>query len=568
MAASNPAFRIVDGELLPFNPVSDAPNVEEAFRVEILLVSARFKTQNSAAAASDSSPTATVSSAPDGAAAGANCFGGAVAAASKTEKLVDTSIYAFPELPNFPKCTFKGPVKDRVAAAAITVSSDPTAEDEVTWAVGACVATFENRRFKLVHPDDGPREWQQDTLEIRLFQAKATKGRPPNFLKDQTTKRDGAFTPLSRAVINLADFVSTSESAVECEREVTYTSHPPLATKYSLTLQVKTTPLNRQPAARLPKSPQDIANSANGHLGNARVGRELLFKVDSNCNFNVGTSIGIAVEDAWRGTSVMLLHTRSTFEECDANAPNFFGRVTSLELGSGYAEMRVKCPEVGMKNGKPCPESRFGWRLLSTCSSALKERLDTSSAPCSSFDLQNEPIFCLFPSSEAARADDLAKQNEEASAQQNHQNAQREITELKQRTLQDMNADVQLTLEELGAVLLRTGFLVSQPLVSACVRMLIIKWYPDTHEDECSRMFGSKEGPWDIFYVFDYLRKRDHRSSRKSSSSFSNLLHELGYVGDADLMHKDRQQRLLEDIMDRCFLHCCSSDAFETVSIY
>jgi hypothetical protein len=566
MAAPNPAFRIVDGELLPFNPVSDAL----AFRVEISLLSARFKIQNSAAAASDSSPTAAVSSAPDGAAAGTNCFGGAVAAASKTEKLVDTSIYAFPELLNFPSGTFKGLVKDRAAAAAITVSSDPATEDEVTWAAGACVATLDNRRFKLVHPDDGPRKWQQDNLEIRLFQAKASKERPPNFIKDKTTKRDGAFTPLSRAVINLADFVSTSERAVECVREVTYTSHHPPPV-YSLTMQVKTTPLSRQPAARLPKTPQDIASSANGHLGNARVGQELLLKVDSNCNFNVGTSIGIAVEDAWRGTSVMLLHTRSSFEECDANAPNFFGRVTSLKLGSGYAEMRVKCPEVGMKNGKPCPESRFGWRLLSTCSGALKERLNTRSAPYSSFDLQNEPIFCLFPSGEAAEADaKVVKQDEQNSAEQILQleDAQKNITALKQRVLENVNADVQLTLEELGAVLLRTGFLVSQPLVSACVRMLIMKWYPDTHEDECCRVFGSKEGPWDIFYVFDYLRKRNIHTSRSSSSPFSKLLHELGYVGDADVIHKDRQQRLLEEIMDKCFPRCCSSDAFETVSIY
>ena len=153
MAAPNPAFRIADGELLPFNPVSDAPTVEEAFRVEISLLSARFKTQNSAAAASASSPTVAVSSSPDGAAAGATGTVGAVAAAppapkkqkNKTEKPVDTSIYAWPESD---KCTFKGPLKDKAAAAAITVSADPTAEDEVTWAAGACVATFENRKFK------------------------------------------------------------------------------------------------------------------------------------------------------------------------------------------------------------------------------------------------------------------------------------------------------------------------------------------------------------------------------------------------------------------------------------
>jgi hypothetical protein len=128
------------------------------------------------------------------------------------------------------------------------------------------------------------------------------------------------------------------------------------------------------------------------------------------------------------------------------------------------------------------------------------------------------------------------------------------ISGLKQRAVGGVNVEVQLTLDELGAVLVRAGFLASQPLVSACVRVLIKKWYPDTYEDECMRAFGSKEGPWDMFYIFDYLRKRKDnlRSSRGSSSSFSNLLQELGYVGDADLVYNDHQQRLLEDIMDRC----------------
>jgi hypothetical protein len=101
-------------------------------------------------------------------------------------------------------------------------------------------------------------------------------------------------------------------------------------------------------------------------------------------------------------------------------------------------------------------------------------------------------------------------------------------------------------------VLLRDGFLASQPLVSACVRALIVKWYPDTHEDECVRAFRSRDGPWDMFYVFDYLRKRSLRSDRSSSSSFSKLLEELGYVGAADVAYGDRQQRLLEELMDRC----------------
>ena len=148
MTSPNAAFSIVHGEQLPFNPAAHSTDVTEDFTVEISLLSAQFKTQNSAAAALDSSPTAAAPSAAGGAAAGATGTVGAVAAASpapkKTNKPVDTSIYAWPESD---KCTFKGAMKDNAAAAAITLSADATAEDEAAWAAGACVATLENRKF-------------------------------------------------------------------------------------------------------------------------------------------------------------------------------------------------------------------------------------------------------------------------------------------------------------------------------------------------------------------------------------------------------------------------------------
>jgi hypothetical protein len=159
----------------------------------------------------------------------------------------------------------------------------------------------------------------------------------------------------------------------------------------------------------------------------------------------------------------------------------------------------------------------------------------------------------------AAQSDELeaevAAREAAASAQHRLQlsDGRESINDLKQRAVQGMNAAVQLTQDELGAVLLRDGFLASQPLVSACVRALIVKWYPHTHEDECVRAFRSRDGPWDMFYVFDYLRKRSQPSDRSSSSSFSKLLEELGYVGAADVAYGDRQQRLLEELMDRCF---------------
>jgi hypothetical protein len=132
----------------------------------------------------------------------------------------------------------------------------------------------------------------------------------------------------------------------------------------------------------------------------------------------------------------------------------------------------------------------------------------------------------------------------------------------KKRLIDDKDSAVQLTLDELGAVWLRNGFLVSQPLLSACVRTLIVQWYPLTHDDECTRAFGSKDGPWDVFYLFDYLRKRNVRSNRGSSNSFEFLCRSLGYLEIDDPIYNDMQQRLLEANMDR--YNCCQCGVLRT----
>jgi hypothetical protein len=84
-----------------------------------------------------------------------------------------------------------------------------------------------------------------------------------------------------------------------CVRQVTLTSHPPLVAKCSLTLQIKTTTCNRQPAARAAKSREQVASAASSNLGNAQCGKELLFKLAPHCSFTHGTNVGIAEEEAW-----------------------------------------------------------------------------------------------------------------------------------------------------------------------------------------------------------------------------------------------------------------------------
>jgi hypothetical protein len=335
MASPNAAFSIADGEQLPFNPAPHSTDVTEDFTVEISLLCAQFKTQNSAAAALDSSPTAAAPSAAGGAAANASSM-----APEKPKKLV----YALPESSS-KKCVFKNAAPGKAYAAAITLSPDPAAQDEAAWAAGACVATFDAKFKEVKHSlDNGARKWQPDNLDISVFQANATK-KPTEFVKEQTTKHNGCFTPLTKAVINLADFVSTAEPAAECVRQVTYTSHPPLLV-YSLTVQVKTTPSKRPPVARVPKSPEQIASTASSSLGNAQSGKELFFKLAPHCSFTPGTHVGIAEEEAWRGKDVMLLHTLSALQACHPTASNYLGQVTNVHAAAGCVAVRLKCPDI------------------------------------------------------------------------------------------------------------------------------------------------------------------------------------------------------------------------------
>jgi hypothetical protein len=390
MASPNAAFSIADGEQLPFNPAPHSTDVTEDFTVEISLLCAQFKTQNSAAAALDSSPTAAAPSAAVGAAASST-------APKKSSKSADKSIYALPEATLNPKhCIFKN-TAGKAAAAAITVSCDPAAQDEAAWAAGACVATLDKKFQRLA---DGVK-WREESFAISVFQAKAT-GRDRTINKDSEAKK-----ALGVALINLADFVSTAQPLEACVRQVTLTSHPPLVAKCSLTLQVKTTPCNRQPAARAAKSREQVASAASSNLGNAQCGKELLFKLAPHCSFTHGTHVGIAEEEAWRGKDVMLLHTLSALQACHPTASNYLGQVINVHAAAGCVAVRLKCPEISKtKNDKTFQESRFGWRLLPACSGALKQSIDLQSKPYASFDLKNEPIFCIFPSSDAAEADD------------------------------------------------------------------------------------------------------------------------------------------------------------------
>jgi hypothetical protein len=135
-------------------------------------------------------------------------------------------------------------------------------------------------------------------------------------------------------------------------------------------------------------------------------------------------------------------------------------------------------------NGKAMQESKFGWRLLSTCSSALKEGIKMRSEPYASFDPQTEPIFCVFPSGEAAEADEEVAQLQEKDAKAAADCRAKEqeyarVQDIKQRALLLSKTAFTMSSEEMGMVRLRRGFLASQPLISAVLKRLMGRsdWY-------------------------------------------------------------------------------------------
>jgi hypothetical protein len=236
-----------------------------------------------------------------------------------------------------------------------------------------------------------------------------------------------------------------------------------------------------------------------------------------------------------------LLCIGAELEICSEHAADCFGKVVAVVPCRSHSAAAAAGAEAAVFSLHVEVSRRMEYL---PCTPQHIDGTDTLSEVVRVFVAQSDELEAEVAAREAA-----------ASAQHRLQliDGRESINDLKQRAVQGMNAAVQLTQDELGAVLLRDGFLASQPLVSACVRALIVKWYPHTHEDECVRAFRSRDGPWDMFYVFDYLRKRSQPSDRSSSSSFSKLLEELGYVGAADVAYGDRQQRLLEELMDRCF---------------
>jgi hypothetical protein len=562
MAASNASYGFVGGraDLLPFSVVSPDVELQQSFRFEICLVSARFKILSSSAASSR--PSAAAPPCPPSAAHAAahgsvvstdavpsSSPGQAASTKTKNNKPVDTSVYAWALLSK-KGTVFKSEVPGKTAQAEITVSPDSAVADEVRWQQRTCVAVFENVKLKqakraLASADD--RKWQQHDVGISVFRAKKTKDENQPFIKTSTKE-------LGCVAVNLADFIGADQHEQElCSPDGTF----------ALTFQIKTSAVMRAEPMGAPHADVRAARSreemvlsaAKSQLGNAQVGRDLLIKVDADCAFTEGSHIGIAVEDAWQGKDFMLLHRLSKFEACDPCADNYFGKVAHVDAEASFTAMRIRCPVIfKTKDGKTHQECRFGWRLLSSCSVELVRGVDTHAG----LDPRTDVICCIFRSGEAAAADDAAAQQDQkkmqadailrAKAEQFEQ-----FLDIKKQALLLSSRDFLINSDELGMVRLRQGFLASQPFISAVLERLMRRddWYGTSFSAACIRFFRSSSGPWDIFSMFNFLMRSRTPNKPDSKDIFGMTAEAIGPKGD--IAEKDKFRERLQMLFNNIF---------------
>lgn len=115
--------------------------------------------------------------------------------------------------------------------------------------------------------------------------------------------------------------------------------------------------------------------------------------------------------------------------------------------------------------------------------------------------------------------------------------------------------------EELCMVYLRQGFLMSQQLISHIIQpesVLMTKLFPGYAYEKCISLFGSKNGPWDIFSIFTFLNRPEARDALASLSFPDKHFVEV----DRD----DKRLRLEEIISDifiarNMWAHVGASDA-------
>jgi hypothetical protein len=222
-----------------------------------------------------------------------------------------------------------------------------------------------------------------------------------------------------------------------------------------------------------------------------------------------------------------LLCISAELETCGADAPCCLGTVLSCTPDTAHASLHTLHVEV--------------FRHMLYLPGSLKQLDDGTLTE----------VLHVFPD----RSDQLTAEIESRTATAEMQRSIKreadrlrafpEITRQKMAVKRSSGQGVRVSYDDLGMLRLRDGFLLSQPFISDVIQRLFLEWYPDPdiekRRDACASVFGSTEGPWDIFTIVKGLRFRPEM--------FQKLAAKCGF----DKPEKDYEKRQLGSVLEQIY---------------
>ncbi len=255
----------------------------------------------------------------------------------------------------------------------------------------------------------------------------------------------------------------------------------------------------------------------------------LLLNLDLACPFQEGWHVAIVPEQTDEPIPCSLFHRKSIFVKCPEDDVHRIGTVTKVQT-----HQNSECIVVHLKLLNPKAWRDSGETALKGYCQKLKN--------C--FDLSDERIYCVFCAEKDAADDD-----EVAARHFENERFYQENQGLKTKVIKEKGDLVTLTSMELGTVVLRTGFLLAQPVISSIVLHIMDR--PSLglsgKEKNCLNMFGSKDGPWDIFYMFKFLKKLFNKTNDVHKNIFG-LQYDDGEDVRVFVSHQETIKRILDKI--------------------
>ncbi len=364
----------------------------------------------------------------------------------------------------------------------------------VDWRSSPCEITF-SKTFERKRGEHNP--WTKQLIYIELLAAKApichrdpsTESQPrkprksPAFYVDEKKKE----VSCCKASVDLTESLKTI-------LPVRYPHEPFEVTSEEkdcrLRVRIEVLPNNRLQPKVVMSSSNVLANLLSVE------GPVLVFKFNSDCLFQSNRHVAIVPEQTDPPMVCTFYHRKSIFEECEENSVHCIGTVIQVEkkleaLNSVVVQLKLLNPSA--------------W--CDSLETTFKDHCDKLKE---TFGLPDEPVYCVFFSERDKIINvQQAQQDNAAARDQEQARCYRENQDLKIKAIQEKGGTVTLTSTELGTVVLRTGFLLAQPVISSIVQQIMNMPSLELSEKEknCLHLFRSKEGPWDIFYMFVFLWK-------------------------------------------------------------